>query len=117
MSHYSGGVDTGNALEKQVNANEVANREADDYRQLQMAALEKLDPNVRSKHAVLQSSGKSLALIHTVRVHRVNYNTRAVHEHKPGDRPITARRWIFLIVKLSSLSIRKKRYCCESSCT
>ena len=51
------GVDTGNALEKQEPANETANREAEDYRELQVAALEKLDPNVRSKHAMLKSKG------------------------------------------------------------
>lgn len=54
------GVDTGNALEKQEHSNETANREAEDYRELQMAALEKLDPNVRSKHAVLRGKGANL---------------------------------------------------------
>ena len=54
-SNYT--VDTGNALEKQPIANETANREAEDYRELQVAALEKLDPDVRSKHALLQGKG------------------------------------------------------------
>lgn len=56
MAHNYG-VDTGNALEKQEHANETANREAEDYRELQVAALEKLDPNLRSKHAVLKGKG------------------------------------------------------------
>ena len=55
MSH--GGVNTGNALERQVAANEVANREADDYRELQVAALEKLDPALRSRHTLLPGKG------------------------------------------------------------
>ena len=61
-SNYT--VDTGNALEKQPIANETANREADDYRELQVAALEKLEPDVRSKHALLQGKGTLYIALH-----------------------------------------------------
>lgn len=51
------GVTPVNALENQATANDIANRASDDYRELQIAALEKLDPNLRSRHALLPPAG------------------------------------------------------------
>lgn len=48
---------TGNDLEKQEASNEVSRREREDYAELQNAALDKLDPNLRSRHAVLPGKG------------------------------------------------------------
>ena len=48
---------TGNALERQQPAVENSRRERDDYAELQNAALEKIDPGMRSRHAVLPSKG------------------------------------------------------------
>lgn len=59
-----GSVNTGNALEKQDAANEVADREAEDYRELQIAALEKLDPALRSRHTLLPGKGKWWSLLY-----------------------------------------------------
>jgi hypothetical protein len=42
-----------------VGAREAANREEEDYRDLNIAALEKLDPSVRSRTAILPGSGLS----------------------------------------------------------
>ena len=51
-----GGVDTGNAIERAAH-NQTTEREADDYRELHVAALEKLDADVRSRHALLPGKG------------------------------------------------------------
>ena len=45
----------GNALERQDDT--TARREEEDYNELQNAALEKVDPAARSRHAVLRGKG------------------------------------------------------------
>ena len=57
MAFNANAAATGNALERQENANDIARREEEDFQELNNAALDQVDPAQRSRHAVLPGKG------------------------------------------------------------
>ena len=56
-------IDLQGAIERQVGANETSAREADDYVELHIAAVERLEADLRSRHALLPGKGASIAIL------------------------------------------------------
>ena len=54
-------IDLQGNIERHVGANETSNREADDYVELHIAAIERLEADVRSRHALLPGKGAATA--------------------------------------------------------
>jgi hypothetical protein len=79
-----------------VGAREAANREEEDYRDLNIAALEKLDPSVRSRTAILLGSGLST---HPLRSRFVcNDSEPTSHISGQDFDLISGRDWIWLFI-------------------